>query len=238
MKKSNILSIIAIILSLVAITMCTICCCSRDKMVAKALNNDPEMIINALQRYEQVAREKQFEALQGVIKDHEQALNSDPSSPYFGPEKAKANLVLFYDYSCGYCHRLFPVLKDLSDKNPDVKFVFKPLTFLGATSEYAAKAVLAANQQGKFSELNDALFGYQGQLTEAKIDELAAKVGVNVEQYKSDMDGTVVSDAIMANTNLASVVQIQGVPTMILGGKVVQTFDAAELQKAINAAKK
>lgn len=233
----NLLSLLALVLSLVAIAMCTVCCLSKGKMVEKALNENPQMIIDALQKYEQTAMEQQMKAFESVIKDNEKALNNNPSSPYVGPENAKATLVMFYDYSCGYCHKLFPVVKAMSEKNPDVKFVFKPLAFLGPISEYSAKAVIAANQQGKFVELNDALFNFDGQLTESKIDELAEDLGLDMSAYKAAVASQDVNNALMANSTLASAIQIQGVPTMILGGKVVQTFEATELQKAIDAAK-
>lgn len=234
----NLISLVALILSLIAITMCTICCLSKDKVIEKALNENPEMIINALQRYEQVAMEKQLQALEGLIKENADDIYNNPTSPYVGPETAKATLVLFYDYSCGYCHRLYPAVKSLSEKNADVKFVFKPLMFLGPISEYSAKAVMAANQQGKFMELNDALFNFEEQLTEEKIDELAEKAGVNMSEYKTAVASAEVEKYLVDSSNLASKIQIQGVPTMILGGKVLQTFDASEIQRAIDEAKK
>ncbi|MDR1694975.1 MAG: DsbA family protein [Lactobacillaceae bacterium] len=237
MKKGNLVSTLALVLSLVAITMCTLCCLSKEKKIAEVLSKNPELVIDALQNYEKVAMEKQLKALEDSIKNNADVLYNDASSPFIGDKNSKAVLVVFYDYSCGYCHRLYPTIKELSDRNPDAKFVFKPLMFLGPISEYAAKAVMAANLQGKFAELNDALFGYEGQLTEEKIDELAGKVGVNVEKYKADLNSENVGAVLTENSVLASALQVQGVPTVILGNKVVQSFEPRDLQSAIDALK-
>lgn len=238
MKKTNYLSIVALVLSIIAIAMCSICCLNKDKAVAAALEKNPGMVIDALQRYEQQARDEQFSALRAVIAENIKEINNSETSPFIGPKDAKVVLAVFYDYSCGYCHRLHPVLVDIMNKNPDVKFVFKPLTFLGPISEYAAKAVIAANLQGKFQIFDEALFSYQGQLTEEKIDEIAAKVGLDVEQLKADMESEKVLSTLTDISSLATRIQISGVPTMILDGGVLQTFDPVEIQKGIDAAKK
>lgn len=237
MKNTSLTSIVALVLSIVAIAMCTLCCMSKEKVVAKALEENPAIVVEALQKYEENLREEQFAAAQAVIKNNTDKLYNDASTPYTGPKEAKATLVLFYDYSCGYCHRLYPVITELAAKNPDVKVAYKPLTFLGPISDYAARAVLAANEQGKFVELNDALFTFDGNVSEEDIDSLAEKAGINVAKMKSDMTSDKVNKILEDMYNLASTVQVAGVPTMILGDKVLQTFDTAEIQQAIDAIK-
>ena len=235
--KKDFLSIIAIILALIGIVLGSMSNFGREQAVADALNKNPAIIITALQKYEEQAKAQQIEAAKAVIKDSIPAINNDPASPFVGPEDAKVTLALFYDYSCGYCHKLYPVLKDVIANNPDVKFVFKPLAFLGPISAYSAKAVIAAKEQGKFAEFNDGLFANEGQLSEAKVDEIAVKSGVDLEQMKAYMSSGKADEVISNISELASKVQIGGVPTMILDGGVLQTFSAEEIQSAINAAK-
>ncbi|MFV0626712.1 MAG: DsbA family protein [Alphaproteobacteria bacterium] len=235
--KKDFLSIVAILLALVGIALGAMSNFGREGEVANALNKNPAMIVEALQKYEDQARQQQLEAAKASIKDSLPAINNDPASPFVGPENAKVVLALFYDYSCGYCHRLYPVLQDVMASNPDVKFVFKPLSFLGPISNYAAKAVIAANEQGKFIEFNNALFANEGQLSEAKVDEIAVKSGLDLEQLKAAMDSEKTSQALNGISQLASKIQIGGVPTMVLDGGILQTFSADEIQSAINAAK-
>ena len=144
------------------------------------------------------------------------------------------DVVEFYAYSCGYCHRLFPELQTVMANNGDVKFAFKPLTFVSPISEYAARAALAANKQGKFIEMHNAMFEFGGQLTEAAIDEIAGKQGLDMEKYKADLNSQAVSDELAAVSELANKIQINGVPALVVNGKMVQTLDGSVIQDALN----
>ncbi|MDD4556292.1 MAG: thioredoxin domain-containing protein [Alphaproteobacteria bacterium] len=235
--KKNILSIVAILLAVVAIVISLVGKLGTEKAVTEVLKNNPAIVVESLQSYENQARQAQLEAAQAVIKDSVSEITNDPNSPFVGPVDAKVTLAVFYDYSCGYCHKLYPVLKDVMANNPDVKFVFKPLTFLGPISVYSAKAIVAANEQGKFAGFNDALFSHNGALTEAKVDELAVKSGVDLEQMKASVESGKPAEILGNISALANKIQVSGVPTMILDGKLLQTFSADEIQSAINAAK-
>ena len=66
----------------------------------------------------------------------------------------------------------------------DVKLVIKnfPLTRIHKFSMNAALAALAANQQGKYWEFHTELFKNYNQLSDAKIDEIAQAVGLNMTE--------------------------------------------------------
>ena len=60
MNKINslVVSVVALVVAIAALVMC-ILCCNKNKPVdvAETLNNNPEIIINAMQNYEQKMRE-------------------------------------------------------------------------------------------------------------------------------------------------------------------------------------
>lgn len=236
--KNNLLSILAVVLSVFAVFYSYENKSVDADKVAVALKSNPKMIIEALQEAEAQDRAQRAEEAQAVIRDSLDEINNDPFTPFVGPKDAKVTFALFYDYSCGYCHSLYTdSLKEIIADNPDVKFVFKTLTFLGPNSLYAAKAAMAASEQGKFAAFNDALLSFKGQITEAKVDEFAAKVGMNVEEMKGYMESPTVEEALMGIRVTATKVQINAVPTMVLGGKLLQTFDRNQIQQEINALK-
>lgn len=237
MKQNNYLSVVAIILALVAIGICAMTTMTKSTTdVENVLNERPEIIINALQMHEVRAQEEAAKAAREMMAGSIEEINNDINSPFVGPEKAKVTLAMFYDYSCGYCHRLFPVLKSVAANNPDVKFVFKPLDFLGDISHYTAKAVFAVTEQGKFEEFNNALFAYEGQLNEEAVDEIAAELGVDIAKMKKSMETTAQAN-LSKTSQLAQKIQIRGVPTMVLNGAPLQTFDAEEIQSKIDSLK-
>ena len=159
------------------------------------------------------------------------------NTPFVGAADAEKVVVEFYDYSCGYCHRLFPELKTVMANNGDVKFAFKPLTFVSPISEYAARAALAANKQGKFLEVYEALLTHNGQVTTAVIEDIIKKAGLDVEKTKKLMESDEIAKEISAIAGLSQKVQIRGVPTLIMNGEALQAIDADTIQNAINNVK-
>ena len=95
---------------------------------------------------------------------------------------------------------------------------------------------MAANEQGKFNELHKELFSAQKQLDDKLVDELAEKVGIDVEKMKADMKSDKVNAAFESNHSLAETIQIEGVPTVIINGESVQSAPTA-IQSKIDASK-
>ena len=161
---------------------------------------------------------------------------SEVDVPFIGPKDAKVTVTEFFDFSCGYCKRLSPEIEKIIADNADVKFVFKPLTFVSPTSVYQAKAGFAAHNQGKFLEY------YKGVMegnanSEELVDEMAKKAGVDVDKYKADVASEEIAVKLGNIAAFAQRIGVNGVPAVFINGKQVNGRSAAELQEAINAAK-
>ena len=240
MSKMNSLyvSLLALVAALVALGMCIHCCAQKQSLsVEETLNNNPEIIINAMQNYEQKMREQAAAEAQKMIEANLPALNNDANTPFIGAADAKTVLVEFFDFSCHYCHKVYPAVKKIAEANPDIKIVFKSLTFVAPISQYAAKAALAANEQGKFFDAYKAIFEFEGRPDEAKVDELVASTGVDMEKLKADMNSAKVNNALSSINDLAGKIQVNGVPALFLNGKQLQTIDGAEIQRQIDSVK-
>ena len=228
-------------LSVVAIVLCLVCCLGCDKGqttdVAAVLKEKPELVIEAMQNYEVKMREEASLRANEVVAANIDEVNNNPASPVMGNPQGEVVLVEFFDFSCGYCHKLYPAIKNILAKNPNVKFVTKELSFVAPISSYAARAAHAANKQGKYDVMYNALFTAEDRLDEVKVDEIAANAGLDMDKYKADMESAEVAAALQGNSELAQKLQINGVPTLILNGKMLQTIDEAVIQEAIDAAK-
>ena len=236
-------SLVALVFAIAALVMCIFCCCGGSKdasstSVAKALNDNPQLVVDALNNYQAQQRAEAEERARRAVDDNIEDIENYAGSAVIGNPDGKVTLVEFFDYSCGYCHRIYPVLKNIIAKNPDLRVVLKELAFVNPKiSSYAAKAALAANEQGKYGEMYTAMFEAKGPLTEAKIDELAKVAGVDVEKMKADMNSEKVKTTMEHTNNLAGKINVNGVPTLIIAGKVVQTLSEDEIQAAIDTAK-
>jgi protein-disulfide isomerase len=141
-----------------------------------------------------------------------------------GPADAPVTIAVFSDYQCPYCARLLPLMEQVREKYPDdVKIVFKnfPLAMHKSAKE-AARAVLAAKEQGKFWELHDALFeNYRG-LNDEKIREIAKDVGLDVEKLEEDMKDPFIEDLINRDIRNAREAGVRGTPTIFVNGVMVK----------------
>ena len=240
MKKTFLLSLIALLVSVFALAKVYTPCTEKAEAAAvdveAVLREHPEYVINALQAYEQRARDEAEAQLRALIKQNEAAMTVD-NAPMQGDANSKIVLVEFYDYACAYCRRLFPELNKVIAENSDIKVLYRPLAFVSPHSEYAARAVLAANEQGKFVELHAALMTVQKPLSEALVDELAGKAGVDVEKMKADMKSDKVNAAFEVNNTLAGNIQLSGVPSLVMNGEMLAPV-ANEIQARINEARK
>lgn len=154
------------------------------------------------------------------------ARNVDPGDgPAIGSKKPKVTIVEFSDFQCPYCGRVEPTLKQIRDTyKDDVKLVWRnePLPF-HPNALPAAKAAMAAAKQGnaKFWQMHDLMFANQSQLSEAKYEEWAKQIGLNVPKWKAEKDSKEIADAITKDSTYAQSVGADGTPSFFLNGKFI-----------------
>ncbi len=146
------------------------------------------------------------------------------ASPVLGPKDAKVTVVEFSDFQCPFCRRGAATMDKLREIYPkDVKIVFKNLPLpMHPHAESAAKAALAAGEQGKFWEMADALFQNQGKLGEELYEQKAKELGLNVEKFKKDMESPKVAEQIASDKKLAQELGLQGTPAFYVNGVAVR----------------
>ena len=214
----------------------------RDEIVTilrDALKRDPSILrdaVVALQADDSRAQsETQAKALAAVAP----ALNATAGDPVAGNPQGKVTLVEFYDVRCPYCRRMVPTMANLLRANPDIRLVYKDLPVLGPNSVIGARALLAAQKQGGYQRLHDALMSGPADVTEESIHAAAAKLGLDWERIQADMKAPDVLARIDANLALAHRLELQGTPVYVVGGKLLPGAVAlSELQDAVTAARR
>lgn len=236
---SIILSTVAVILAATAMVKVSKLSTTEvpTEAVANALLENPKMVVEALQAHQQQQVAEQEKAAKEALAKYADEINSSANAPFVGPEDAKVTVVEFFDFSCGYCKRLAPAMEKVMADNKDVKFVFKPLSFVAAVSNYQAKGALAAYKQGKFIEFYKAVLEYKDRMTETAVDEIAKKLGLDMEKFKTDLVSEEVNKNLGELSILAQRVRINGVPAVLINGEHIQTLSSDDLQEAINNAK-
>ena len=138
-----------------------------------------------------------------------------------GPADAKKTVVEFYDFNCPYCRLSLPAMeKFYRAHQKDTRFAFILFPIRGPDSILAARAALAAREQGKYMELYSALMKEDEPVDEAMIYAQAQKIGIDVIKLKLDMQKPELDAAIAASKALAARAGIDGTPTFIINGNV------------------
>lgn len=190
-----------------------------EKTVHQYLIKKPEVVVEALQAYQQ----KQMESMQQLFKDTQKIAPqyADPlfhqsTDPTGGNNQGKVTLVEFSDYQCSHCIETSPTVDALIKANPNLLVVVKEFPIRGPVSDAAARAALASTKQGKYWPFREALFKSGMALTEDKIYELAKTVGLNVDQLKKDMADPAIRKVVEANQNLAKNLKLVGTPAFFI----------------------
>jgi protein-disulfide isomerase len=139
--------------------------------------------------------------------------------PISGNNDGKVTLVEFFDYRCSHCEAMSPVLHAVASKNNELRVVYKEYPIRGKISVFAAKAALAANNQGKYLELHNAMMDSDN-LDENKILNLAKSLGLDIDKLKTDMDSVAIEEEIRASYQLGRELGIFGTPTFYLTASV------------------
>jgi protein-disulfide isomerase len=161
---------------------------------------------------------------------------------YFkGKKNAPVTIVEFTDFQCPFCARFHAPLAEAVKAYPnDVKLVIKnfPLPF-HPNARPAAKAALAAGEQGKYFEMADALIANQQTLGDAKYLELAKELGLNVKQFEKDLKekDAKFEAVIAADMQLVDEVDVRGTPTFFINGKKTMARDVEGFKREIEKAK-
>ncbi|MFO0666822.1 MAG: thioredoxin domain-containing protein [Polyangiaceae bacterium] len=174
------------------------------------------------------------------------------SSPVLGNANAQVTIAVFSDFQCPYCKKVEPTFKEIREKYGDkVRFVWKnePLPFHPRATPAANLAMEARAQKGEkgFWEAHDALFESQPKLEDQDLEEVAKKLGLNVDKVKAAIKDNKYEKEIDADVELGEDVQANGTPHMFVNGRRLvgaQPFDKfktiidEEIKKADDLIKK
>lgn len=208
------------------------------EQVLQIIRENPEVILEAVQAYQQQQRAKEQQAQQAFL----QQAKANPtaligSSPTKGAKNGKVVLIEFSDFQCPFCAKADSTLKQFMDKYGDrVTLVYKhlPLTSIHPEALPAARASWAAAQQGKFWPFHDALFANQRQLGEALYRETAKSLGLDLQKFDRDRASQAANAAIQQDLEMAETLGIDGTPFFIMNGEVLAgAVSLADLEAAL-----
>jgi len=210
------------------------------KKVRAYLMENPQVLDEVVQAREAQADLVRTSGISEAIKANPDLLKADARDPAFGPVNAKVTVIEFFDFRCPGCKAVAPDYRALIAAHPDVRFVFKDWPILDRgddhTSQYAARAALAAHQQGKYLAVYDGLMSERS-FDQAGIDRILTEAGVDLDKAKAAMVSPEMTRHVTDIHTVAATLGLQGTPTFIINGQAAPSIDPAEVDRMIKAAK-
>jgi protein-disulfide isomerase len=147
-----------------------------------------------------------------------------------GATDSKVTLIEYGDFQCPACKSYHPVLQQLKEEYGDrVTFQFRhfPLTQIHPHAFIASRAAEAAGKQGKFFEMHDLLFESQDSWSglsnpTSVFESYAQQLGLNADQFKTDMNSAGVAATINADAKAAQAVGGNSTPTFVLNDTKIE----------------
>ena len=156
---------------------------------------------------------------------------ASPADPMaLGDPNAPVVMVSYSEFQCPFCGRYAretePELVDRFVDTGVLRIEWRDFPYLGEESVVAARAARAASVQGEFWAFHERLFADQpqpnsGQLTIAFLEGIAAELGLDLAQFRSDMNSAETMSAIEADFDEALSVGVNGTPAFMINGEPV-----------------
>jgi protein-disulfide isomerase len=192
-----------------------------DQAISQYLKQHPEEVLAALQLAQVQAEQKQQADAVKSLADRRAEIFNNPADPVLGNPQADVTVVEFFDYRCPYCKKVSDALLTLAKDDPKLRVVYKEFPILGPDSLVASQVALAAQKQGKYHEVHEALMAHKGSFEKAALLEVAANAGADRQRLSADMEDPAILEQLQKNDALAASLGITGTPGFIFNNKLV-----------------
>ena len=219
-------------------------CCPKkmDAKIAEYVQKNPKAIIDSVEKYYQELERKQKPA-RGAEPAPQVAdaaliaeIVNDKSNYSLGNPKGKFVIIEFFDHQCGWCKRTNKEMREALKKAKNIRWIPIDTPIFGDASETIARYVLAAGEQGKYAQMHEAVGNAQGRLDEEALVKLGEGLKLDAKKLKADANGDKIRGKLKANRKYAEKLNINGVPMLIVDGKINPGALLGEnLEKAVKA---
>jgi protein-disulfide isomerase len=152
------------------------------------------------------------------------------------PKAALVTMVECSDFQCPFSRRAAGSVDQLIAKNDDLAFFHThfPLDGMHPHALLMARASVAAQRQGKFWEMHDALFATPVD-SEAGAIGLAHRIGLDVGHFSADLRDPAINVEVERQRRMCRDAGVRGVPTFFINGRrVVGSLPTDQLQRVID----
>jgi len=212
-----------------------------EKIIRDYLLKHPEIVSDALEAHQRNVAEKEELAILQTIKARRKDLRHDPASVVGGNPAGDVTVVEFFDYRCGVCKRVHPIVNQLVKRDGKIRLVYKEWPILGPQSVFASRAAIASRKQGddKYLVFHDRMMAARQALTSDAVMKLAESAGLDSARLRRDMRAPEIDKIIQRNYSLAQSLKLNGTPSFLIGDTLLRgARDADTMLNLVRDARK
>jgi Na+/H+ antiporter NhaA len=165
----------------------------------------------------------------------------DPGRDHIrGPASSPVTVVEYGDFECPYCGQAEPIVRELLAEFGDVRYVWRhlPLTDVHPHAQLAAEAAEAADAQGAFWPMHDALLTHQDALQSDDLNRYAHELGLDVERFQQDLAERRGATKVASDLDSADLSNVSGTPTFFINERRhYGAYDIDNLSAAVRTAR-
>jgi len=138
-----------------------------------------------------------------------------------GPADAPVTIVVWSDFECPHCRISMPIVEEVFAKySPRVRLVHKfyPLR-AHSHAEGAARAAIAAQNQGRYWEMERTLFAHQNAQTMGDLERYATELQLDVQRYREDLFAERTNKILSRDRDEADRAGLSGTPFILVNGR-------------------
>ena len=204
-----------------------------ENIIKKYILENPEILIESLEKFTANQKEKEQKSFVNILNNFYDAKIYE-SLPRIGNMDSKLIIVEFVDYNCGYCKKTLSTISKLMKNFDNIQIVFIDYPILSESSEIAARASLAANEQNAYFEYHTILLNNKKLINENILYKIAKELSLDIEKFKKDISSEKIKNNIIKNIKFANSLKIKGTPTFIIGKQILPgAYDYERLKKII-----
>jgi protein-disulfide isomerase len=194
-----------------------------------SLDAHPEIAAIALQNLEKRSRENQTRELNARTEPQRAKMFAPGFGPFLGNPAGTSIVVEYVDYACPICKTAHTAVDEVVAKRKDVKVVIAMRIIFGPESEKTARFALAADLQGKFPAVHDALYAKFGDHNQTKPDDaalraIATATGLDYDKAVADMTGPKVNATFANQVAVADQIGVNGTPFFVTKSDVLTGY--------------
>ncbi len=146
-------------------------------------------------------------------------------SPALGPKDAPVTIMVWSDFECPHCRLGLPVIERVQERHPtQVRLVHKFYPLRQHThAAAAARAAIAAQNQGRYWEMERLLFENQEAQADSDLDHYATDLKLDLKRFHADMAADRTTKILERDHEDAERAGLTGTPFILINGREFTT---------------